>query len=412
MMKLQIIAQKIRVPAEPASAIRGSLDGLTVARQGKWGQSRLARRGNSLLACILGLLGLVMSVGACTPKSPGAKVAPGPTAGPAIAPVPIDNALALPVHSTPITAPQGVSATDMAPGAEEEPVPAAASADGAPIVTAINDWIVACNHGDWTAAAQILAEPTEQSWPRQGGGPPTVGKDAVVAAWQELAAVFDHAQWTVHRVIVAQDRVAIQLELSGIQKKNWHGRPATHNSSVLQLLTVLTLSKGKVQSAHWFGGWPINTAKPGIWEAFSAVTGPSSDLVSRLTRFLFAGLTASDSATYDQLFAEELHGVDFLSGATADGPTANKAAIEAFRAPFPRIRVEHVEVAAAGPWAVGVAEVHLLHKGTWGKWAPTGRALTLHVGQILRFSDGKLVQRWQYADGDELVQQIEKSPQP
>jgi predicted SnoaL-like aldol condensation-catalyzing enzyme len=121
-------------------------------------------------------------------------------------------------------------------------------------------------------------------------------------------------------------------------------------------------------------------------------------------------LTESNKAVVRRLVAEVLNGghlevIEQLYA--AELAPAAKRWIAPFRASFPDVHMEIVELIAEGDKVVGRFTCSATHLGAWLGQAPTGRRFErVDEVSIFRFRDGKIVQVWSLEDNLGRLQQL------
>jgi predicted ester cyclase len=113
------------------------------------------------------------------------------------------------------------------------------------------------------------------------------------------------------------------------------------------------------------------------------VTEANKAVVRRLVEEVF---NSGHLELIDELYASQL-------------APATKDWIAPFRASFPDVHMETVELIAEGDKVVGRFTCSATHLGAWLGQAPTGRRFE-HVDEvwIFRFHDGKIVHTWSLED--------------
>ena len=113
---------------------------------------------------------------------------------------------------------------------------------------------------------------------------------------------------------------------------------------------------------------------------------------------------AGDFAGYLQLYAPQitLHGYVGVE----PGLENVRRFYEAFRTSFPGAQLYFEDVFVSGDRLACRFRVEAEHKGTFQGLAPTGRKVTLPGITILRFENGKCVERWSHADFLGLLAQL------
>jgi predicted ester cyclase len=115
-----------------------------------------------------------------------------------------------------------------------------------------------------------------------------------------------------------------------------------------------------------------------------------------------ASLTEENKAVVRRLIGEVLNGgrLEIIDDIYA--PELARAArrwITPFRASFPDVHMEVVELIAEGDKVVGRFTCSATHLGPWLGHAPTGRRFErVDEVSIFRFRDGKIVQVWSLED--------------
>ena len=113
--------------------------------------------------------------------------------------------------------------------------------------------------------------------------------------------------------------------------------------------------------------------------------------------------------------AEECEVVDVPSGVTLRGPEGLKQFLLGFSIPFPDSKVEVTNLSITEDGAV----VELIGRGTHtgplhtpgGDIPPTGRSFELHLCDVLKIKDGKIIRHSTYYDALSLLHQLGLIPQ-
>jgi predicted ester cyclase len=121
------------------------------------------------------------------------------------------------------------------------------------------------------------------------------------------------------------------------------------------------------------------------------VTETNKTVVRRLVAEVLSG---GRPAVIDELYAPQLV------------PAARRW-IAPFRASFPDVHMEIVELIAEGDKVVGRFTCSATHQGTWLGHAPTGRRFErVDEVAIFRFRDGRIVHAWSLEDTFGRLQQL------
>jgi steroid delta-isomerase-like uncharacterized protein len=107
----------------------------------------------------------------------------------------------------------------------------------------------------------------------------------------------------------------------------------------------------------------------------------------------------------DELFATDVVDHNPLPG-SAPGRDGQRQEIEMFRSAFPDLRVTAEDLVAAGDRAVIRWSATGTHRGEVLGVAPTARTVSLHGIDIVRVTDGRIVERWGEFDALGLLAQL------
>jgi predicted ester cyclase len=117
-----------------------------------------------------------------------------------------------------------------------------------------------------------------------------------------------------------------------------------------------------------------------------------------------------NKATVQRLIAEVLNGgrLDVIDQLYAPELAAGaRRWIAPFRASFPDVHMEVVELIAEGDKVVGRFRCSATHLGEWVGHAPTGRRFErVDEVSIFRFRDGRIVHAWSLEDSQSRLRQL------
>jgi len=107
---------------------------------------------------------------------------------------------------------------------------------------------------------------------------------------------------------------------------------------------------------------------------------------------------------------EEFFAPDFVDHSAAEGAppgTAGQhAKVAAFIAAFPDLRISYNHQVAEGDLVAGHYTLTGTHLGDFSGVPATGSAISLEGHDLLRVSDGKIVEHWTAMDSGELMRQL------
>ena len=121
-------------------------------------------------------------------------------------------------------------------------------------------------------------------------------------------------------------------------------------------------------------------------------------------------MSERNKATVQRLIAEVLNGgrLDVIDQLYAPELAAGaRRWIAPFRASFPDVHMEVVELIAEGDKVVGRFRCSATHLGEWVGHAPTGRRFErVDEVSIFRFRDGRIVHAWSLEDSLSRLRQL------
>ncbi|OFW01866.1 MAG: hypothetical protein A3I61_02430 [Acidobacteria bacterium RIFCSPLOWO2_02_FULL_68_18] len=89
-----------------------------------------------------------------------------------------------------------------------------------------------------------------------------------------------------------------------------------------------------------------------------------------------------------------------------------KQMFAAMRTALPDMRVTVEDMVAEGDKVAAHVTLRATHGGEFMGIAPTGRGITARIADIVRFADGKAVERWGVEDMSDLLQALGVSSPP
>jgi len=114
-------------------------------------------------------------------------------------------------------------------------------------------------------------------------------------------------------------------------------------------------------------------------------------------------------ATADELLADDVVDHDPAPGQPA-GAEGMKQFATMLRGAFPDLHAEIDEIIEEGDIVAFRYTVSGTHEGEFNGIAPTGRKIQVRAMEFLRFSDGKMVERWGVTDQIGLLEQLGALP--
>lgn len=135
----------------------------------------------------------------------------------------------------------------------------------------------------------------------------------------------------------------------------------------------------------------------------SSIQQQNKDIVARFNREFVVG---GNREVFEELIAP-----DVVNHAAPAGTTDGKASMwyflnEILRPAFPDIQVHIYDQVAEGDKVVTRKEFTGTHSGSFMGVAPTGRAVTIHVIDIIRLQDGQYAEHWGMSNIERIVAEL------
>jgi predicted ester cyclase len=127
-------------------------------------------------------------------------------------------------------------------------------------------------------------------------------------------------------------------------------------------------------------------------------------------RFVEEYQTAADERAFDELMDPDVVDHSRPPG-IAPGAPGVRQQFDGFRAAFPDFRATILDQVAEGEKVVTRKVFHGTHLGPFQGIAPTGREVEIHVIDIVRVADGRIVEHWNCVDRLGLLAQLGALPQ-
>jgi len=120
--------------------------------------------------------------------------------------------------------------------------------------------------------------------------------------------------------------------------------------------------------------------------------------------------TAADDGAFEELMHPEVLDHSRPPGIAAGAPGVRQQ-FDGFRAAFPDFRATILDQIAEGDKVVTRKVFTGTHEGPFQGLEPTGRAVEIHVIDIVRVADGRIVEHWNCVDRLGLLAQLGAVPE-
>lgn len=258
----------------------------------------------------------------------------------------------------------------------------------------------------------------------QEGGGAIEGVDAFKMWVQVIHTAFPDIKYTINAMYAEGDKVATRYSATGTHTGDFRGIPPTGKSFNLTGHMIHRIRDG--QKIEGWGVWdtvgllislgilpPIALGGPPPKPAVDS--GWNMEANKAAVRRLLEAMGDPDSETIKKAI-DDLMVPDFVTHGTAMFPYVRgievlKQAIPGFKAAFPDVVVEILQLFAERDRVVSHIRLTATHKGELMGFKPTNKKISWTGTQIVRFNEeGKMVERWVLEDEIRYLQAIGKIP--
>lgn len=128
----------------------------------------------------------------------------------------------------------------------------------------------------------------------------------------------------------------------------------------------------------------------------------SNEQVFRL--LIEEGFSRGDTSVFDRYTSGDF--IEHQSGFNPPNVSSVKNAIENLHRAFPDFSMTIEDIVSSGDKVWGRMTARGTHEGQFGQLGPTGNKFEITVIDIMRFSEGKLVEHWGVSDRFALMEQL------
>lgn len=248
--------------------------------------------------------------------------------------------------------------------------------------------------------------------------PPSEGKAAVMARWEDLLIGIPDMQLHARRIFHHGDLVVMQVVLTGTHKGNfrgiaptdkpvgtevvawiWHDQAGKANKvRVVYDEASLLAQMGKLEG-HAVPPIPeVPTAAPEI------IGGDEDAAATKVMKDIYAAGKNSWKLCETKLCAPGMIHHDARTGDTIDTPEGHKAMHDGLVAAFPDVKIKGEDITSFGNgWVVSYAHIKGTHKGKLGSLEATKKKVDLSYSEVARLDGGKIAESWGYSNGLEML---------
>jgi predicted ester cyclase len=251
--------------------------------------------------------------------------------------------------------------------------------------------------------------------------PPSVGKAAVMARWEDLLIGIPDMKLHARRIFHHGNLVVMQVVLTGTHKGTFRGIAPTEKPVGAEVLAwvwhdadgkadkvrvvydeaTLLSQMGKLEGQAAAPIPEVPTAAPEI------ITGDDDAAAIKVLKSIYAAGKNAWKLCSTKLCVPGVVHHDMRGGKDITTAEEHEAGHKAFFAAFPDMRLSIADVSSFGAgWVVVFAHAKGTHKGELGSLPPTKKKVDFGYAELARLDGGKIAESWSYSNGLELLAQL------
>lgn len=248
------------------------------------------------------------------------------------------------------------------------------------------------------------------------------GRAAIEQNMTEWFETFKNVKLGFERVWVKNDTLVLEWVINGTH----HGelfRVKGHDEQIghYGVSVVKMNAEGKVQSEHRYGELgavmtqiggknvkprPIPPV-PAAPETIIATGSPDEDKNVDVAKQVLASLEGGHKeADFTNLLSDDVEQEGLLQLEMTKGKDGAKKFYKAFTTAFPDAKFEPTTTVGVGDYAIVESTLKATQKGPLGDIKPTKKPIAIHLVDIFKVQNGKVVKAWTYQNSLELQQQL------
>jgi steroid delta-isomerase-like uncharacterized protein len=247
------------------------------------------------------------------------------------------------------------------------------------------------------------------------------GREGVAANMGEWFEVFKNAKLGFSRVWVKGDTMAIEWVINGTHHGELFGVKGTEQPIGHYGFSIVTFDQdGKVKSENRYGELgtvmtQVGAAKakprpipevPQKPETAIAKGAPEEDKNVEIAKAALAALESKKEADFTNVLADDIQHDGLFHLETTKGKDEAKKFFKSFTTAFPDAKFEVTRMLGIGEYAIVESTLKATHKGALGTIQPTKKPIAIHLVDVFKIKDGKVVRAWTYQNSLEMQQQL------
>jgi steroid delta-isomerase-like uncharacterized protein len=246
-----------------------------------------------------------------------------------------------------------------------------------------------------------------------------VGRQAIQQNMAEWFEVFANAKLGFSRVWVKGDTMVLEWVINGTHRGELFGVKGTEQPIGHYGLSVVTFeSDGKVGREDRYGELGTVMTQVGVGKAKPRpipLIPASPEVVTAkgdedknidVAKAVFAALENKKEADFAALLADDVENDGLFALESTKGKDGAKSFFKNFTTAFPDAKFAVTKALAIGDYAIIESTLKATHKGALGTIQATKRPVAVHLVDVFKLKDGKVVRAWTYQNSLEMQQQL------
>lgn len=248
--------------------------------------------------------------------------------------------------------------------------------------------------------------------------PPSVGKAAVMARWEDLLIGIPDMKLHARRIFAHGNLVVMQVVLTGTHKGSFRGIAPTAKPVGAEVLAwVWHDADGKANKVRVVYDEATLLAQMGKLEGQPApaipdvptgapeiITGDDDAAATKVLKDIYKAGKGAWKLCASKLCTTGVVHHDTRGGRDITTPQEHEAGHNAFFAAFPDMKLAVEDVSSFGAsWVVIFAHAKGTHKGDLGPLKATKKKVDLGYAELARLDGGKIAESWSYSNGLEML---------
>jgi steroid delta-isomerase-like uncharacterized protein len=286
---------------------------------------------------------------------------------------------------------------------------------------AINDALQGLNGQDAKKFANVYADDGVIS---VAGLNEIQGRAGVEANMTEWFDTFKNVKLGFSRIWVKNETLVIEWVINGTHHGEFFGVKGTEQPIGHYGLSVVVVNQdGKVSSEHRYGDLGTvmtQVSAPGVkakarpippipadHETIIAANTPDEDKNVDVAKSVLGSLeSGKKEADFTNLLSDDVEQDGLFHLEMSKGKDGAKKFYKSFTTAFPDAKFEVAKAMAIGEYAIVESILKGTQKGAMGSIPATKKPIAIHLVDIMRIKDGKVVRAWTYQNSLEMMQQL------